>query len=167
MQGKSFYGSLIWTVCFVASGIAQSQQSRTLIVDGHPGHVAVIEANGKSCVEIEALANLTNGSLSFNGNQITLTLHAAPVGQPLQGVQRILDNVVAWRTGELRNKPSPTGIVVRVAPVGVLAPTSLSPLVAQRHISLCFSCAHLVQLRFFICQNTFLAREVCLTRNTA
>ena len=103
MQGKSFYGSLIWTVCFVASGIAQSQQSRTLIVDGHPGHVAVIEANGKSCVEIEALANLTNGSLSFNGNQIPLTLHAAPVAQPAsQGFSKAFLNAGIESMSEIR-----------------------------------------------------------------
>jgi hypothetical protein len=74
---------------------------------------------------------------------------------------------VAWRAGELRDKPGSTGIVVRVAPVGVLAPTSLSPLVAQRHMSLCFSCAHLVQLRFFIRQNDFLEAEACITQNSA
>jgi len=59
MQGKSFYASVIWTVLFVMSGIAQSQQSRTLTVDGHPRHASVIEANGKFWVEIEPLANLT------------------------------------------------------------------------------------------------------------
>jgi hypothetical protein len=57
--------------------------------------------------------------------------------------------------------------MVRVAPVGVLAPTSLLPIVAQRHISLCFRCAHLVQLRFFIWQNDFLEAEVSIMRNGA
>jgi hypothetical protein len=37
----------------------------------------LIEEEGKSCVEIEALARLTNGALSSGGNQITLTLHGA------------------------------------------------------------------------------------------
>ena len=103
MQGKSFYASLIWTVCFATSGIAQSQQTKTLTVDGHPGHVAMIEVNGKSCVEIEALANLTNSSLSFNGNQIALTLHAAPVGQAAsQGFSKAFLNAGIEAMSEIR-----------------------------------------------------------------
>ena len=43
-------------------------------VAGHPGEIPVAEMGGRSYVEIEALARLANGSLSFNGNQIVLTL---------------------------------------------------------------------------------------------
>jgi len=52
-----------------------------LIVTGHPGELAVVGMGGRSYVEIEALARLAKGSLSFNGNQIILTLPgaAAPV----------------------------------------------------------------------------------------
>jgi hypothetical protein len=43
--------------------------------------------NGRSYVELEALARVANGSLRFNGNQITLTLPGAastpPPGPPL------------------------------------------------------------------------------------
>jgi hypothetical protein len=58
-----------------------AQQNRTLIVAGHPGELAVVGMGGRSYVEIEALARLAKGSLSFNGNQIILTLPgaAAPV----------------------------------------------------------------------------------------
>jgi hypothetical protein len=54
-----------------------AQQSGTLIVKGHSGHTPVIQINGASYVDIEALARLVNGSLSFQGNQITLTLPGA------------------------------------------------------------------------------------------
>ena len=50
------------------------QQNRTLIVTGHSGEAAVAEMGGHSYVEIESLARLVSGSLSFNGNQIILTL---------------------------------------------------------------------------------------------
>jgi hypothetical protein len=43
-------------------------------VNGQPGQVAVVQMNGHSYVDLEALARVANGSLSFNGNQITLTL---------------------------------------------------------------------------------------------
>jgi len=48
--------------------------TRTLIVNGKPGQVSVVEINGRSYVDLEALARVANGSLGFNGNQITLTL---------------------------------------------------------------------------------------------
>jgi hypothetical protein len=54
-----------------------AQQSGTLIVKGHSGHTPVIQINGASYVDIEALARLVNGSLGFQGNQITLTLPGA------------------------------------------------------------------------------------------
>jgi hypothetical protein len=57
-----------------ALGLAQMSQQKTLAVDGYPGRAPVIQVNGKSYVEIESLARLTNGSLTFQTNQITLKL---------------------------------------------------------------------------------------------
>lgn len=51
-------------------------------MDGHAGQIPVIDANGGSCVGIEPLASLMNGSLSFNGNQIRLSLHGSTSAQP-------------------------------------------------------------------------------------
>jgi len=51
-----------------------AQQNRTLVVTGHPGELGVVEMGGHSYVEVEALARLAKGSLSFSGNQIILTL---------------------------------------------------------------------------------------------
>jgi hypothetical protein len=53
------------------------QQNGTLTVRGFPGQTPVLQVGGKSYVGIEALARLANGSLSFNGNQITLILPAS------------------------------------------------------------------------------------------
>jgi hypothetical protein len=54
-----------------------AQQNLTLIVDGRPGLATVVQMNGRSYVEIEALARLASGSLSFKGNQVILTLPAS------------------------------------------------------------------------------------------
>jgi hypothetical protein len=54
-----------------------AQQTRTLIVNGQSGQVTVVQVNGRSYVDLEALARVGNGSLGFNGNQITLTLPGA------------------------------------------------------------------------------------------
>jgi len=50
------------------------QQNATLTVSGQPGQAPVLQANGRSYVDIETLARLINGSVAFKGNQITLTL---------------------------------------------------------------------------------------------
>lgn len=56
-------------------GLSQAaQENRTLTVNGQPGQVTVIQINGRSYVDLEALARVANGSLSFSGNQIALTL---------------------------------------------------------------------------------------------
>jgi hypothetical protein len=60
------------------STMSQSaQQNGTLLVSGHTGQVPVLQINGRSYVDIEALARLANGSLAFKGDQITLTLPAS------------------------------------------------------------------------------------------
>ena len=58
------------------------QQNWTLIVSGQPGRAPALRINGRSYVDIEALARLTNGSLAFKGNQITLTLPALVASPP-------------------------------------------------------------------------------------
>ena len=50
------------------------QKATTFAIAGHPGEAQLLHINGKSYVDIEALARLTQGSLSFKGNQTTLTL---------------------------------------------------------------------------------------------
>jgi hypothetical protein len=53
------------------------QQNLMLIVNGRTGVVTIVQLNGRSYVEIEALARVASGSLSFKGNQITLTFPAS------------------------------------------------------------------------------------------
>jgi hypothetical protein len=60
-----------------------AQQNLIFTVKGQPGQAPVLQMNGKSYVDIESLARLTNGSLGFQGNQITLQLPAsAPASAP-------------------------------------------------------------------------------------
>ena len=62
------------------SAFAQdAQQNLTLIVTGQPGQIPIVQMNGKSYVDIDALARLTNSSISIKGNQVILTpLGSAP-----------------------------------------------------------------------------------------
>jgi hypothetical protein len=49
-------------------------QILALAITGRPELAPVVQINGHSYVEIEALARVANGSLGFKGNQIILTL---------------------------------------------------------------------------------------------
>jgi hypothetical protein len=55
--------------------LAMSQgKIHKLAVTGYEGGVPVTQINGKNYVEVEALAQLVSGSLSFHGDQMTLSL---------------------------------------------------------------------------------------------
>jgi hypothetical protein len=53
-----------------------AQQTFTLVVSGQPGSLNVLQNQGRNYIDVDALARLINGSLSYNGNQIVLTLPA-------------------------------------------------------------------------------------------
>jgi hypothetical protein len=59
-----------------------AQRSNSLIIAGQPGYAKVIQVDGRNYVEVEGLARLTNSSISFNGNQIVLTLSGAAEDAP-------------------------------------------------------------------------------------
>jgi hypothetical protein len=61
--------------CLLILSLIALAQGRidSLVVSGGSGSAPVAQINGKNYVEIEALARTLNGSLSFQGNQMTLT----------------------------------------------------------------------------------------------
>jgi hypothetical protein len=90
MNSKWLRPLLILVVFLIVPGLALSQatqQSQTLSVNGQPGQVKVIQVDGRSYVDLEALARVANGSLSFNGNQITLTLPGSGTSSPAASSQ--------------------------------------------------------------------------------
>jgi hypothetical protein len=65
------------TGLFIATVLEVSlfaQQTDSLIITGQSGSAKVIQVAGRNYVEVEALARLTNSSISFNANQIVLTM---------------------------------------------------------------------------------------------
>ena len=49
-------------------------ENRTLVVNGQPADVTIIQINGRAYADLEALARVVNGAVGFKGNQVTLTL---------------------------------------------------------------------------------------------
>jgi hypothetical protein len=65
--------TILSSLTFLAIALV-AQQSNSLTIAGQTGSAKVIQLNGRNYVEVESLARLTNGSLSFNGNQIILNM---------------------------------------------------------------------------------------------
>ena len=68
-----------WTIAalFTLSVLAvtlAAQQSTSLVVNGQQGDAKVVQVQGHNYVEIDGLARIMNGSISFKGSQIVLTL---------------------------------------------------------------------------------------------
>jgi hypothetical protein len=68
---------------FVAGVLSlAAQQINSLIIAGQPGSAEVIQRDGHNYVDVEGLANLTQSSISFNGNQIVMALPGANTDPP-------------------------------------------------------------------------------------
>jgi hypothetical protein len=66
-----------------ANGNAQTPPKAPIFtIAGHPGEAQLLQVDGKSYVEIETLALLTQGSLSFKVNRTILTLPSSEAVAP-------------------------------------------------------------------------------------
>jgi hypothetical protein len=77
MHGKPPGTILILVMVMIVPALAlcrAAQEPQKLIVNGQPTQITVVQMNGHSYVDLEALARAANGSLSFNGDQVSLTL---------------------------------------------------------------------------------------------
>ena len=77
MHRKPSGTTMLLAVLLIVPALAlcrAAQAPQTLILNGQPTQITVVQMNGHSYVDLEALARAANASLSFNGNQISLTL---------------------------------------------------------------------------------------------
>jgi hypothetical protein len=87
-------------VPIILTGIAAAQsqyQQKTLVVNGHTGDAMVYQIEGKSYVDLESLVRIANGSLSFSGGKIVLTVPAgseAQAGPADQAASGLSDNFI-------------------------------------------------------------------------
>jgi len=88
MERKVFnarFAALIFLALPFIMSAQSPPQTQTLLVNGQAGKTTVVHANGRTYVDIEALAQIGNGSFAIKDNQISLTLpppSSAPAGQP-------------------------------------------------------------------------------------
>lgn len=73
-MGKG-YLLVFLTVLMCRALSAQVQpQNKTVIVNGKSGEATVVQFNSRTYVDLESVARIANGSVAFQGNEITLTL---------------------------------------------------------------------------------------------
>lgn len=85
--------SLLFALLFTAVGFAQAQQqSTTLVINGQSGKVPVLRANGRTYVDVEALAQLANGSVTFSPNGLALTIPSSGDGSAAAEAPKATDD---------------------------------------------------------------------------
>ena len=85
MRKNLWSTSLLWLVLVVVPGASWAQvnrQSKTLVINGQAGQAEVVKINGRSYVDIDALARITNGSLRFKAGRILLNLPVSTASAP-------------------------------------------------------------------------------------
>jgi hypothetical protein len=78
---SSWLTVLILSLCGLTAAQVQPQ-NKSLVINGQTGDASVIQVNGRSYVDLEALARIGNGSLGFRGNQIILNLSPGSAAAP-------------------------------------------------------------------------------------
>jgi hypothetical protein len=93
---KSKIVSLTWpAACILTSmpgmngAMAQARQSGTLMIAGQPDQTPLMRIDGRSYVDVEALARITHGTLRFEGNRTILTLPASLSGSAVPAASGI------------------------------------------------------------------------------
>jgi hypothetical protein len=101
-----------------------AQEVSSLVINGHSGSAKVVQVQGRNYVDVDGLARITNGTISFKDNSVVLSLPTAPSAPPteeekglsrsflLAGIEvgaRIREWHAALRTAIERGVPLTTG----------------------------------------------------------
>jgi hypothetical protein len=83
-------------VCSLVGLAQDSQRTRTIVINGQSGEATVFQIGGRQYVDLETVARIANGSISFKGNQIVLNLpgpsaNAQAPAAPPQASPRMTD----------------------------------------------------------------------------
>ncbi len=82
---RKWLAILVFVLALSAILAAQTGvKKRTVVVNGMGGEVLVYEIDGRQYIDLAALAQIANGSLSYQGNQIVLNVPAASHEPPPQ-----------------------------------------------------------------------------------
>jgi len=77
----------LWLLSPLVTSAQSSQQFRTLVVNDRSGKVAILEMGGKSYVDLNQLAQIAHGSISYDGNRIALSMPCTSTNPPEKPVE--------------------------------------------------------------------------------
>src|SRR5689334_779086 len=87
LREHSMFSTMRWSVILgavlasTAMSVAQTQvQRETLSVQGFQGQTTIIRTHGRMLVDVQDLARITKGSLSFEEGRMTLALAPSEAG---------------------------------------------------------------------------------------
>lgn len=84
MHNSLVFPCLVIVFAFSAVTCGQAEEAnRDLVVNDQSGKVAVVRIGGRTYVELERIAQITHGSVSYAGNQINLKVPCASTGAPM------------------------------------------------------------------------------------
>jgi hypothetical protein len=94
--------------------VAQDAPSKTLIVNGNRVEAAVVQVEGRSYVDIEGLAKGIDGSVTFEPNQIVLTIPGPPaaVQETAERLSKEFQQIAVFALAEMREWRGGIGTVV-------------------------------------------------------
>jgi len=114
MRRKTFHAWFAVPIVLALPLLIYAQSAphpQTVVVNGQAGKTTVVQVNGRSYVDVEALAQIANGTVAIKDNQITLTLPASasgtagqpsPPGFSKEFLSAAIESIAAvreWRSG--------------------------------------------------------------------
>lgn len=70
----------VLTLDKTTSASGAGTQTHSVVVNGNIGNLEIVQVGGKDYIDVRALVQLTQGTISFQGNQIILTLPMSQAG---------------------------------------------------------------------------------------
>ena len=99
----------------VSETVAQDTATKTLIVNGNAVDAGVVQVQGRSYVDIEGLAKGIGGSVTFEGNQVSLTIptsSSSPAQETEEGMSKDFQKIAVFTLAEMREWKGAIGSVV-------------------------------------------------------
>src|SRR5271156_5829168 len=120
-----FYVRLGFFLAFAGSLSAQTTPNKTLVVNGNSVEAVVLQIGGHSYIDVESLAQVTNGTVFIEPNRVVLTIPATKsAGAPAAKVAVTAPAAAPPAAGTVAAQPAAATTTVAVA---TPAPPPLPP----------------------------------------
>src|SRR5271156_3706773 len=121
-----FYVRLGFFLAFAGSLSAQTTPNKTLVVNGNSVEAVVLQIGGHSYIDVESLAQVTNGTVFIEPNRVVLTIPATKsAGAPAAKVAVTAPAAAPPAAGTVAAQPAAATTTVAVAsPADAAAPAA-------------------------------------------